>query len=208
VTRTSLTIIKVGGSLLDWPGLPDRLTLFLESRHRHTPTEQFILIAGGGPAANMVRSIDRVHNLGDQTAHVLALHALDLTAIALAAILPGATSLDRIEALSPAWDAGLIPVLSPRPILNFIDRPGSKFEPLAASWDVTSDTIAARIAVFLKAKSLILLKSAPLPVGPSRETAARLGLVDPSFPITARALPAVAYLNLRGPTLEPEDLPP
>ena len=206
--RPSLAVIKVGGSLLDWPELPRRLIEFLDGRRASVPAERTILIAGGGPAADLVRTLDRIHGLGDQTAHLLALHALDLTAILLAAILPGASPVDRVEALSNAWDAGLVPILVPRPILSAIDRSGSGLDPLPASWDVTSDTIAARIAVYLKAECLILLKSASLPLGTNRDDAARLGLVDPILPIVSRALPSVAYLNLRGPAAQPQVLPP
>jgi aspartokinase-like uncharacterized kinase len=133
---------------------------------------------------------------------------MDLTAILLAAILPGSSPVDRIEALSTAWDARVVPILVPRPILGVIVRAGCGLDPLPASWDVTSDTIAARIAVCLEAECLILLKSTSLPVGTSRDDAARLGLVDPILPVVSRALPRVAYLNLRGPAAEPEDLPP
>jgi len=206
--RPILAVIKVGGSLLDWPELPGRLAEFLNGRRASMPAERTILIAGGGPAADLIRGLDRIHGLGDQTAHLLALHALDLTAILLASLLPGSSPVDRIEALSTAWDAGVVPILVPRPILSAIDRSGSGFDPLPASWDVTSDTIAARVAVYLEAECLILLKSASLPVGTSRAAAAQLGLVDPILPVVARALPRVAYLNLREPAAELEDLPP
>jgi aspartokinase-like uncharacterized kinase len=210
VIRPSLAVIKVGGSLLDWPALPGRLTAFLDGRRTSKPAERLVLIAGGGPAADLIRTLDRIHGLGDRTAHVLALHALDLTAILLAAIVPGSSAVDRIEALTGAWDAGTVPILAPRPILSMIDRlgSGSGLDRLPASWDVTSDSIAARIAVYLEADALILLKSASLPPGASRDkdTAARLGLVDPTFPAAARAVPRVAYFNLREPEAEPEDL--
>jgi aspartokinase-like uncharacterized kinase len=208
VIRPGLAVIKVGGSLLDWPELPGRLTEFLNGRRARMPAERAVLIAGGGPAADLIRLLDQVHGLGDRTAHVLALHALDLTAIMLAAILPRSSPVDRIEALSTAWDAGDIPILVPRSILSAIDRSGSGFNPLPESWDVTSDTIAARIAAYLEAESLILLKSASVPVGTSRAAAARLGLVDPILPLAARALPSVAYLNLRRTPAKLRDLPP
>ncbi len=80
-------------------------------------------------------------------------------------------------------------------------------DPLPASWDVTSDTIAARVALDLKACELILIKSAPLPPGTDRRAAARLGLVDPVFPAFSRGLPRVTYRNLRGPDEPPEPLP-
>ena len=72
---------------------------------------------------------------------------------------------------------------------------------------MTSDTIAAWIALHLAADRLILLKSAPLPVGADRREAARLGLVDPMLPLVARPLQRVEYLNLRERASQPRLLP-
>jgi 5-(aminomethyl)-3-furanmethanol phosphate kinase len=74
---------------------------------------------------------------------------------------------------------------------------------LPENWDVTSDTIAARVAVHVAADRLTLLKSASLPPGTTRLEAARLGLVDPLLPIVAQPLKQVEYLNLREPANEP-----
>ena len=199
----SLTVIKVGGSLLEWPELPLRLTRFLDSRRSQLPLERLILIVGGGSAADLVRRLDTTHGVGDQAAHDLALHALDLTALLLAAILPRCRAVDQVEALSPAWEEGVVPILAPRRILAALDR--TCLDPLPATWDVTSDSIAAWIALSCRAECLILLKSATLPADASLETAARLGRVDPMLPRIARALPRVEYVNLRHPGAQPWD---
>jgi aspartokinase-like uncharacterized kinase len=164
------------------------------------------LIAGGGSAVDVLRTLDRVHGLGDVPAHHLALQALDLTATILAALIPGTLVVDRLGALPDAWGARSIPILAPRRSIIEIDR--ARPDPLPASWDVTSDSIAARLADHLGARCLILLKSAALPNGASRGDAARLGLVDPILPATARSIPRIEYLNLREPALEPSLLPP
>ena len=190
-------MLKVGGSLLDWPELPVRLGGLLEARRSSHPGERPVLIAGGGSAADFVRVLDRVHRLGDSTAHDLAIHALDFTARLLAALLPGSSPVDRLEALGPVWVERGVPVLVPGPILAQIEQPGQ--DRLPPSWDVTSDSIAARIAVHLDADRFILLKSSALPPGTRREEASRMGWVDPMFPQVARALRRVAYLNLRDP---------
>jgi 5-(aminomethyl)-3-furanmethanol phosphate kinase len=195
VSPPSLAVLKVGGSLFDWPELPRRLTAFLDARRTINSGERIVLIAGGGPSADVVREFDQIHRLGDLPSHYLALHALDLTAILLAALLPGSLPVDRIESMREAWNARSIPILAPRQTLIEIDRPGR--DPLKASWDVTSDAIAARIAVHLEAQCLVLLKSAPLPSAATRRDAARLGLVDPVLPDVASPLPRVEYLNLR-----------
>jgi aspartokinase-like uncharacterized kinase len=198
-------VIKVGGSLFDWPELPRRLTAMLDARQAADRDERLVLIAGGGPAAEVVRALDRIHGLGDRSAHRLALHAMDLTAIVLAELLPGTVPVQSLDALRAVCSAGSIPVLASRLILNEIECSGR--EGLSASWDVTSDTIAAWMALHIGADRLILLKSAPLPVGTTRLDAARLGLVDPMLPIVAGTLPRVEYLNLRERASGPQFLP-
>ena len=153
----------------------------------------------------MVRALDRIHGLGEETAHRLALHAMDLTAIILAELLPGTVPVQSLDRLRTVWSAGSIPVLAPRLILDEIERSGR--DGLPASWDVTSDTIAAWMALHIGADRLILLKSAPLPSGTTRLEAARLGLVDPMLPIVAGPLPRVEYLNLREQACQPRLLP-
>jgi 5-(aminomethyl)-3-furanmethanol phosphate kinase len=205
VKRSSVTVIKVGGSLFDWPELPHRLTEMIDARQAADREERLVLIAGGGPAANVVRALDRVHGLGDQTAHRLALHAMDLTAIILAELLRGTVVVQSLDTLRGVCSSGSIPIVAPRLILDEIERSGK--DCLPASWDVTSDTIAAWMALHIGADRLILLKSAPLPAGTTRLEAARLGLVDPMLPIVARPLPRVEYLNLREHACQPRLLP-
>jgi aspartokinase-like uncharacterized kinase len=205
VKRSSVTVIKVGGSLFDWPELPRRLTEMIGARQAADREERLVLIAGGGPAANVVRALDRVHGLGDRSAHRLALHAMDFNAIILAELLRGTVVVQSLENLRAVWSAGLIPIVAPRLILDEIERSGK--DCLPASWDVTSDTIAAWMALHIGADRLILLKSAPLPAGTTRLEAARLGLVDPMLPIVARPLPRVEYLNLREHACQPRLLP-
>jgi 5-(aminomethyl)-3-furanmethanol phosphate kinase len=195
VARFPFAAIKVGGSLLDWREFPERLMLFLDHLRSAAPDSKSVLIAGGGPAADLIRALDRIHRLGDAAAHDLALHALDLTGRVLERLMPGSLVVERAERIDAAWNAGLLPILAPGQILEEIAQSGA--DPLPASWDVTSDTIAARIAAQLGAERLILLKSAPLPGGATWQEAARLGRVDPMFPEAAQALARVEYVNLR-----------
>jgi aspartokinase-like uncharacterized kinase len=204
VTPFSLVVIKVGGSLFDWPDLPVQLATFLEAHVPSTGIERPLLIAGGGRAADLVRDLDRIHQLGDEMAHQLAFHTMDLTARLLSALLPRS---QVTETLNTAWqslDHGIVPVLAPWQILRAIDE--AACEPLPASWAVTSDSIAARIAAHVNASRLILLKSASIANHATRQDAARAGLVDPHFPAVARALSRVEYLNLRDPDARVEIL--
>jgi aspartokinase-like uncharacterized kinase len=187
-------VIKVGGSLFDWPELPRRLNVVLDE-HR-VARQSLVLIPGGGSAADFVRRLDRTFALGDLPAHRLALRSLDLTAHALAALVPGLDVIDDVRNLDRVWKQLKIPVLAPRRFLEECDCVAA--DPLPSSWHVTSDTIAARVAMHLGAEELVLLKSAPLPPGAGRRAAAELGLVDRLFPEVSRNLQCVRYLNLRG----------
>jgi 5-(aminomethyl)-3-furanmethanol phosphate kinase len=205
VTASSLTVIKVGGSLFEWPEFPQRMAGFLTTLKAVDQDGRIVLIAGGGPAADIVRALDRAHALGDLTSHRLALFAMDLTAVILSELLPGTVAVQGLEAITAVWSTGANPVLAPRLTLEHMECSGD--DDLRASWDVTSDTIAAWMARRIAADRLILVKSAPLPAGTDRQDAARLGLVDPEFPIVARPLPRVEYLNLREPASPPRLLP-
>jgi 5-(aminomethyl)-3-furanmethanol phosphate kinase len=111
---------------------------------------------------------------------------------------------DRTEMLDLKWKPDDIPLFVTSMILDELEE--EQASPLPQSWDVSSDTIAAWIAGQLKAQSLVLLKSASLPAGATREVAAKLKLVDPFFPLISSPLPRVEYLNLRDPAATPESL--
>jgi aspartokinase-like uncharacterized kinase len=120
--------------------------------------------------------------------------------------LPRTVVVDRPEAFRSTWNLEMLPILAPWRLLEEIDA--RRADPLPASWNVTSDSIAARIAILLGASRLILLKSKGLPQGTGREEAARLGLVDPLFASIARDLAVVELVCLRSPDARPHVLAP
>src|SRR5437868_8610811 len=69
---------------------------------------------------------------------------------------------------------------------------------LPHSWDVTSDSIAAHVAIEVNANRLILLKSIDMPNGVSWSDAAANGWVDLYFPtIASRVRCPIDIINLR-----------
>jgi aspartokinase-like uncharacterized kinase len=195
VTRSSLAVIKVGGSLFDWPELPSQLEAFVKVQFPRNGIARPILIAGGGRLADVVREFDRIHHLGNETAHHLALHAMELSARLLCAVVPGADLIDSLESVEGVFANFRLSVLAPLRTICAIEKADD--DPLPTSWAVTSDSIAARIAAHAKASRLILLKSASIRPASTRQEAAHAGLVDPFFPEAAQALKRIEYLNLR-----------
>jgi aspartokinase-like uncharacterized kinase len=167
-------VVKVGGSLFDWPDLKPRLCDFLAT----LAGKNVLLIPGGGLAADAVRVYDRVHGLGEEASHWLALRALSLQAHVLAQLLPPGTQVvEGLNAARSVWRRGRWPILDMyRFALGDEQRPGR----LNHDWNVTSDSLAARVAVVAGAERLILLKSTPMTADGWIE-ASRHGYVDETF---------------------------
>ncbi len=196
---TGPVAIKLGGSLLDTPGLPSWLARFLAGHAGRRP----VLIVGGGAPADFIRAMDQAHRFGEEVAHRLALRALDLTAHVASAIVVGTEVVESLGALPEVWRSGRTPILAPR---RFLDEDDRSSDALAHSWDVTSDSIAARVASRIAASELVLLKSVQLPPDVDRHAAARLGLVDPAFPVASRGLRRILVVNARDPAGSPREL--
>ncbi len=186
-----IVVLKLGGSLLDWTGLPPALGSLLADRRSRG--ERLVLVVGGGGAADWVRQIDRTHGLGEEAAHHLAIRSLDLTAYATSAMLGGLPVVHYAADLEREWQSGTTPILAPRRILDEDAGPDA----LPHDWDVTSDSIAARVAALLGASELVLLKSTGVPEGATREEACARGLVDAAFAGASRRVPRVVVVNLR-----------
>ncbi len=196
--KRSLAIVKLGGSLLDWPGLCGALEQFLAEfsvSHSH-----LLIVIGGGKLADAIRDADAVHQLGDHASHALAIRAMQLSALIVQQIIrPRAQVLQLVSELDSwleqtATETAWIAILDP---LEFLEQhePQMPGAVLPASWDVTSDSIAARLAQVQKASELVLLKSVD---APSRDAddLAKLAIVDKFFPEIAGSI-AWRIVNLR-----------
>ena len=190
MTTSAVRVIKLGGSLLDYAALAGKLRMWLARQ----PPATDVLIVGGGKAVEALRQLDAEMPLGDETAHDLAMAAMSLSA-AWAAQRFGemrlARDLQEIAAEGTAanrtcWLLDTYRFASELPA----DR-------LPRSWDVTSDSIAARVAEALGAFELVLLKSALPPEPCELESLAAGGYVDRYFPIAACEVARIRAVNLR-----------
>lgn len=188
---SSFQVVKVGGSLYDWPELKCRLRDWLNN----SAQGQWLLVPGGGPAADVVRSWDRWHQLGEETAHWLALRSLSLAAYFLAELVPQSAVISTRAQAEGCWQTSRIPILDPHAFAVADDnQPGC----LPHTWDVTSDALAVRVALAWGGSGVVLLKSASPPLkGTDWEHAAREGYVDPMVPLLAARGVPVRAVNLR-----------
>jgi aspartokinase-like uncharacterized kinase len=201
-TKGSLLVVKVGGSLLGWEGFPEALERQLSSLR----DERIVVIVGGGRFVDFLRELDSLHRIGEKRSHRLALRALDVTARLTADLVPGLSVVTRTDGLAQVWARGRVPVLAPRGFVRGLDADSP--EPLPERWDVTSDSIAARLAVVLHAHELRLLKSTAPDGITTRGEASRSGLVDPLFAAVSGPCPRVTVVNLREPSPVVHELAP
>lgn len=169
-----MIVVKVGGSLFDLPNLGFLLKRWLDE----LDSSEVLLVPGGGHSADMIRQMDRIHGLGEEKAHWLALRSLSFQAHLLAEILVDAVVVRGLHECRAAWDAGRRPILDGHAFAVADESlPGR----LPHSWNATSDALAARVARVAAASRLVLLKSVTIPEGTSWVEASRLGWVDAYF---------------------------
>jgi aspartokinase-like uncharacterized kinase len=160
-------VVKLGGSLADWAELPACLT--------DLANRNCVIVPGGGPFAEQVRDAQHRWRFDDQTAHDMALLAMAQFGRMLTGLEPRLATATTGPDLRSAVTRGRSVVWLPEPA-------AAELRTLPASWDITSDTLAAWLASSLGATELVLVKSAAVPPGESdlaRLSAA--GLLDRAF---------------------------
>jgi 5-(aminomethyl)-3-furanmethanol phosphate kinase len=187
--RHPLVIVKVGGSLYDVPDLAVRVRDWLD----RSCAARTLLVPGGGPLANAIRGLDRIHRLGEEASHWLALQALSVNAHMLSLLLP---EMPLLPAVPQAGEVAGRFILDPLPFFKEDERHAGCFPHL---WQVTSDSLAVRVAMRAAAAELVLLKSVAWQAADGWVNAARTGVVDGFFDEALRRAPklAVRVVNLR-----------
>ena len=165
-----LWVVKLGGSLAHSSYLKRWLSVLAGGGGT------VVVVPGGGPFADQVRDLQRHRRFDDATAHHMALLAMEQYGRMLAGLQPGLRPAASRAEIARARRAGLAAVWMPTRMVLAEPR-------IAASWDITSDSLAAWLAGRLKADRLVLVKSVALPGSSvSATTLARRGIVDPALP--------------------------
>ncbi len=172
-----ITVVKLGGSLLDLPDLRARWQRFVQVEHL---TGRLLLIVGGGNIVEAVRHYDSIHRLSQVQSHWLCVDLMNSTAQLLSQVLRGVTVLTQPEQLddwiieqnesSMKLSVNPLAIVAPSAFYNRELRS----ESLPIGWETTSDAISGLLASVVSATQLILLKSTQA----SSET---LPLLDETF---------------------------
>ena len=167
--RRGLTVVKLGGSYAFSSDLQGWLAAIASN------AGDIVLVPGGGPFADAVRSAQPRMGFDDDAAHHMALLGMDQYGRALAALNKRFTPAASIAGIRRALRAGNVPVWSPTEMVL-------KRNDIPRSWEVTSDGLAAWLACRIGARRVLLIKHVDPPPDPIRiEDLVARGVVDRSF---------------------------
>lgn len=186
--KPGIRIVKVGGSLLDWPELREAIKKWRSGQ----PAARNVWIVGGGKLVDVVRDWDDAIGLNAETAHWCAIDLIAVTA-------------QLLHCWFPEWP--LIRTdsqLDDMPELPDIIFDASQWlrgrSDIPQDWTLTSDSIAAIVANRIQADELVLLKSCRLGFDATDvgiHQLAQSGIVDRAFQDFSHEIPKVRLVNLR-----------
>jgi 5-(aminomethyl)-3-furanmethanol phosphate kinase len=178
---SSVTIVKLGGSLAH----TRQFAAWLEALAAWGGP--LILVPGGGAFADCVRAAQGVMGFSDSAAHRMALNAMGQLGIALAAYSDAFTLAESRDELDSALNAGEIPVWLPeKMVLGASD--------VSECWGMTSDSLAAWLALTYGARRLLLIKASDVAGSGSARDLVADKIVDPLFPRFATQSRAEVWL--------------
>jgi len=140
-------VIKVGGSL----GRGDRLPELCRRLSHLGGKNKILIVPGGGAYADLVREDYQKYRMGEKIAHYMAILAMDQYGLLLHHLSEGSAVIRDPRLFLKEKDAGIF-IWTPSCYLADNDI-------FPYSWEVTSDSIAARAASLAGADLLVLLKN-------------------------------------------------
>jgi aspartokinase-like uncharacterized kinase len=143
---SDLTIVKLGGSLIAAPELRLWLERIAEAQG------PILVVPGGGPFADTVRSAQDAIGFDDLVAHRMAILAMQQYGLLLQALEPRLRLLESEVEMAALVEERAAGVWLPWAVIGRDDG----IEP---SWEVTSDSLALIMAIRLGAARLLLVKS-------------------------------------------------
>jgi len=165
-----IIIIKLGGSL----SRSDSLVNCLDAVEKNYQGRAVVIVPGGGAFADQVRAAQQHWQFDDITAHRMAVLAMQQMALMFKGLKPDFTIAGSIPEIQAQLNQQKTVIWSPDSVE--LDNAG-----IEASWDITSDSLAAWLAKRLSASELILIKSAAIDPNLSLQQLAEQNIIDKAF---------------------------
>jgi aspartokinase-like uncharacterized kinase len=165
-----MIVIKLGGSL----SRSDALVNCLNAVETNYQGRAVVIVPGGGAFADQVRWAQQHWQFDDNTAHHMAILAMQQMALMFNGLKPGFAVAHTVAAIQDQLSRQKTVIWSPGIIE--LDNAG-----IEASWNITSDSLAAWLARTLFATELILIKSAAIDADLSLQQLAERQIIDQAF---------------------------
>ncbi|OYV21991.1 MAG: aspartate/glutamate/uridylate kinase [Methylococcaceae bacterium NSP1-1] len=165
-----MIIVKLGGSLSQ----SDTLVKCLNRVEQNYPDSAVVIVPGGGAFADQVRLAQHHWQFDDKTAHRMAILAMQQMALLFNGIKSNFTIANSLLDIQKQLHKQKIVIWSPD--IVELDKAA-----IQASWDITSDSLAAWLAKALSARELVLVKSAIIDASLNLQQLANQNLVDKGF---------------------------
>lgn len=169
-------VVKLGGSLHGDP----RLATWLRTLVDHGGG-RVVVVPGGGAFADAVRDAQVRFGFDDLTAHNMAVLAMAQSAHLLRALEPRLVLAVSDGEIGATLREGRVALWMPYTALR------ETFDE-TTTWDVTSDSLALRLAVSLHAERLTVVKACAVEPGVSLDTLSARKVVDRCFATWARGV--------------------
>jgi aspartokinase-like uncharacterized kinase len=166
---SSAMVVRLGGSHAFSPLLRPWLAAIDAAAGR------VVVVPGGGPFADAVRSAQTAMGFDDLAAHHMALLAMAQYGFALAGLGGPFVLVDGMDGLRDVLADRRVPVWSPWPMLRDARE-------VPASWDVTSDSLALWLARAIGAPQVLVIKHVQVPAGATVRSLVAQGVLDAAFP--------------------------
>jgi len=140
-------VIKVGGSLAETPSV---LKALCKELSRIAKKFSVVVVPGGGKFADIVRDFDKEFAFPAALSHQLAILAMDQYGLVLSQVIPNACTCNGVEQANRISEEQRVSIFLPSKMML-------KDGAFDASWDVTSDSIAAYVACKVKAPRVLFV---------------------------------------------------
>ncbi|UOA07977.1 uridylate kinase [Methylobacter sp. S3L5C] len=165
-----MIVVKLGGSLSH----SESLIKCLNNLEQNYAPNAIVIVPGGGAFADQVRLAQQRWQFDDLTAHRMAILAMQQMALLIKGLKRCFTIAHSVNDIKKQLSRQRIVIWSPD--IVELDQAG-----IEASWDITSDSLAAWLASTLAAKELILIKSAIIDKNFNLQQLAEHDIIDQGF---------------------------